>query len=315
MPRLSIVIPLSGSVQHLEDSLVSVLENRPVDCEVVVVLNRRYDDPYDLHDEVVFVRTRRGASVVECINAGIAASGGEVVHVLRCGTEVTAGWADAAMVQFHDPGVGVVAPLLLASDDDRRVISAGWKLRDGGSIAPCLTGASIDQVHPHPAFIQGPDHRAVFMRKSALEAVGPCVRNLGERCAIMDRALALGEAGYRTILEPRCQVRCPDNEPVAPLGFRHGLCGERMFWRWGLGQQRWLPLIAHLGMIALEVVGGIPRPALLTHILGRSLALCQFSSYRRHRQEMAMWREHVRRTSAPVAGPHFQVTQPARMAG
>ena len=61
MPRLSIVIPVLGNVEGLEDTLVSVLENRPVDCQIVVVLNRPYDDPYDLKDEVCFVEAPPGA--------------------------------------------------------------------------------------------------------------------------------------------------------------------------------------------------------------------------------------------------------------
>ena len=51
MSRLSIVIPVLGSLDGLEDTLVSVLENRPADCQIVVVLNQPYDDPYDLKDE------------------------------------------------------------------------------------------------------------------------------------------------------------------------------------------------------------------------------------------------------------------------
>ena len=40
MPRLSIVIPSVADCNLLEDSLVSVLENRPADCGILVVHNR-----------------------------------------------------------------------------------------------------------------------------------------------------------------------------------------------------------------------------------------------------------------------------------
>ena len=36
--RLAIIIPFLGNSQRLEETLVSVLENRPDDCEVIVVL-------------------------------------------------------------------------------------------------------------------------------------------------------------------------------------------------------------------------------------------------------------------------------------
>ena len=55
VPRLAIVISAIGSIESLEGTLVSVLENRPADCEILVVLNRPYSDPYDLQGEVRFV--------------------------------------------------------------------------------------------------------------------------------------------------------------------------------------------------------------------------------------------------------------------
>jgi hypothetical protein len=315
VPRLSIVIPLSGTVQHLEDSLVSVLENRPADCEIIVVLNRRYDDPYELHDEVTFVRARRGSGLVQCINLGIESSRSEVVHLLRCGTEVNPGWADAALVQFHDPAVGVVAPLVLRLDDPQRVVSAGWEFGEGGAASARGAGTGVDDVHPYPAFVRGPDHRAVFFRKSALELIGPCFRGVGGRWAPIDRALMLEQAGFRTILEPRCQVRAADEAEAPPLGLFHGLHAERMFWRWNYGPRRLLPLVAHLGTVVLETLAALPRPALVTHLAGRALACCDIFSYRRHRDEMAMWREHARRTGPAINGPHFDVGRIERKAG
>ena len=60
VPRLSIVIPALASVEALERTLVSVLEKRPADCEIIVVLNTSYDDPYQLTDEVHFASARKG---------------------------------------------------------------------------------------------------------------------------------------------------------------------------------------------------------------------------------------------------------------
>ena len=60
MPRLSIVIPVLGDPQQLDDTLLSVLENRPANCEILVVHNQPYHDPYNLSDEVRFVEAERG---------------------------------------------------------------------------------------------------------------------------------------------------------------------------------------------------------------------------------------------------------------
>ena len=60
MPRLSIVIPVLGDPQQLDDTLLSVLENRPARCEIVVVHNRPYHDPYHLCEEVRFIQAEAG---------------------------------------------------------------------------------------------------------------------------------------------------------------------------------------------------------------------------------------------------------------
>ena len=39
-PRLSIVIPMTTGPEPLEETLVSVLENRPDDCEIIAVIAR-----------------------------------------------------------------------------------------------------------------------------------------------------------------------------------------------------------------------------------------------------------------------------------
>ena len=85
MPRLSIVIPVLGDSQQLDDTLVSVLENRPANCEILVVHNEPYHDPYHLSDEVQFVEAQCGASMVACIEARIGCQpvGGGPCALLR----------------------------------------------------------------------------------------------------------------------------------------------------------------------------------------------------------------------------------------
>ena len=67
MTRLSIIIPVLGNPTRLDDTLVSVLENRPANCEIIVVHTRPYDDPYELSGEVRFLKARRKAGLAECL--------------------------------------------------------------------------------------------------------------------------------------------------------------------------------------------------------------------------------------------------------
>ena len=132
-PRLSIVIPTPADTAAMEETLVSVLEHRPDDCEIVVALGCEYADPWNIREEVRFVQAPAGSSVVGCVNLGVAASAGEVVHILAAGWRATEGWTDLPMERFEDDDVGAVVPLGVAADDRERVVSAGVRCAVGGA--------------------------------------------------------------------------------------------------------------------------------------------------------------------------------------
>src|SRR5947207_15332600 len=96
VPRLSIIIPCLGGAAEFDGTLVSVLQNRPADCEVLVAHSEPYSDPYALRGEVYFVESPAG-SIVELLNAALDATSGEVVHIVGCGIEATEAWAEGAL--------------------------------------------------------------------------------------------------------------------------------------------------------------------------------------------------------------------------
>ncbi len=112
MPRLSIIVPVLGCASRLETTLVSVLEHRPDDCEVLVVLDTPYEDPYELAGEVQFIESPGAVGFAASVNAGIQASCADFVHVLAAGVEVCEGWADFALPHFRDPRVSAVSPIV-----------------------------------------------------------------------------------------------------------------------------------------------------------------------------------------------------------
>ena len=69
VPRLSIVIPCLGGAADFDGTLVSVLQNRPADCEVLVLHTEPYDDPYGLRNEVRFMESR--GSLVDLLNVAV----------------------------------------------------------------------------------------------------------------------------------------------------------------------------------------------------------------------------------------------------
>ena len=132
MPRLSIVIPCPRDAECFEATLASVLQNRPDDCEILVVQPRPYNDPYRLAGEVLFLEAPRDCSLVALINTGVRCATGAVVHVLTCDVEVKDGWSDFILSHFRDRSVGSVSPVLLCRDDAGQTATRGVSYGAGG---------------------------------------------------------------------------------------------------------------------------------------------------------------------------------------
>lgn len=290
MLRLSIIIPVLGSSARLEGTLVSVLENRPPDCEILVVHNAPYADPYDLAGEIRFLPVASGSSLVESLNAGIQASGGAVVHLLAAGFEAAEGWTEPALAHFQDRRVASVAPVVVDSLGMQVTLAAGlqYSCRRGRTVrtdATLASEATPSSSQAQQGEVLGPLLQAAFYRRSALELVGGLPRAVGDALADADLALALKSAGYRSVLEPRSIVSATAGDIAAPQpGFRQGLTAERLFWRTAptVGWRK--SLAAHpLGVLS-EFLQALPQAGALTALAGRLLGACQIGSHRAHHQ-------------------------------
>lgn len=301
MSRLSILIPYVGNPKLLEETLVSVLENRPDDSEVLVVLAQPYADPYDLGDEVRFLPTQGRTSLVGCLNLGFRMSRAEIVHVLLCGTEVSEGWTDRATFHFGDPRVACVAPLMIDSQDRSRVLAAGVDYRAGGQIR--VLSRSAEAV-PEPTAVLGPHPAAAFYRKAAVECAGWLDAEVGDRLAMLDLALAFEHAGFRTILEPRCQVRLLPDAQDRSGAFRRALDAERFFWRWASSRGWFRSLALHAVAVAGEGCRALASPSIVAWTAGRLLGCCAIGNHRRCRSRLQRVTVASPGNSAP-AGPHF----------
>ncbi len=281
MPRLAIVIPAVGTAESLEATLLTVLENRPADCEVVAVTNFDYADPYDLGNEVRFVSARPGADVVCCAATAITVVRSPVVHVLAAGCEVSEGWADRALDHFNDLSVGAVAPLVVRSDRREQVLSAGIDYRVGG--ARRLRVMKLRRVaDAGPTKVFGACLQAAFFRRSALESVGGWKVDVGPEVADVELAWALHRAGYRTVMEPAaCVYGGP--LPKSTVGaLRQGVCSARLFWRQrrraSVGLRRW-PHTAWL--VGVETLANLSHPSKLTALAGRAWGAIDIRYYLR----------------------------------
>lgn len=287
-PRLSIVIPTISDTSALEETLVSVLENRPDDCEIVVALGCEYDDPWNIREEVRFVQAPVGSGYVACANIGISASEGDVIHILAAGWRATSGWADGAIQRFADDKTAAVVPLSVSAADHDRVVGAGIRYGRGGrriAIAPRKSAASVAKVAAAGIEPHGPSMEAGFWRSDVLRQVGPGFSTAcGDSCADADMAESVARTGLPVVLEPSSRVVAGQTGVGRKQAFTAGLHAERLFWRSMQGR----PIVVSLALHGMEIVRhAIARAPFgtLPMLAGRAVAMMQFGSYlTRYRQ-------------------------------
>ena len=325
-PALSIVVPTVDDTAALEETLVSVLENRPNDCEIVVPIACRYDDPWNISEEVRFVAAPPHAGFASCANLGIAASRGRVIHVLAAGWRATHGWADAALARFSDDsaagGVAAVVPLVVSGTDARHVVSAGIRLTRGGRrvrVVPLRSrragmtaGVDVSRLRPSAPILQ-----AGFWRADVLAATGEGFATVcGNDWCDADMGITIEAIGGRVVVaDDACIVEGPTPQPTR--GFAHGLYAERVFWR-SLAARSLLPsVLLHAWEVVRSALLGAPLGTVPT-LLGRAVALLQFGNYVAHAHRMRGIRAAMSvvaddtPTTVRIDEPHLSVAPPHR---
>ena len=305
MPRLSIVIPVWGKLKQLEDTLLSVLENRPDDSEIVVVLDEAYADPYNLKDEIRFVEAPRGACLAAAINQGVLVSLCADRPPVAVQRRVCEGWCDAALERFDDPRVAAVAPLLVDQDRPATILAAGVSYGAGGRIRLLGRGRPAADAAGYQRRIQSPHLVAGFYRQSALGSVALFPPDVGDRLTVLDLALSLQQAGLRTVLEPRCRVLAAAGADCRGGPFRRSLELERFFWRF-FPRGGWATaLLCHTLVLLGEGLAGIPRFSTPAQLAGRLVGLLGIGSHGQNRRRLRRL-ERCGEAPAALASPHFR---------
>jgi hypothetical protein len=292
VPRLSIVIVSNRSARELETTLVSVLENRPADCEILASLAHDYTDPYQLDGEVQFASAPATASGVAAASEILGECRGEVVHLLAAGTQVAEDWADAALDHFaRDAHLGAVAPLVLDAAEHRTVVSAGIHYHRSGKQRvrrATMARSRICESHARPEVVLGPALSAGFYRREALLAACACCGFVGRQAiADADVALSLAELGYLAVLEPRSIVFAPTPAINPRETISAGRAAEAVFWRHAAAQGMATSLVAHAALVGGEICAAIARPALAKRLIGRLIGLCELPRHLGHAGRVA----------------------------
>lgn len=296
MSRLAIVIPSVGSVEALENTLLAVLENRPPRSEVLVVHAHPYNDPYQLQGEVRLIKAPLHAGFVACANLGLRETTADIVHLLAAGCQVREGWCDGAMKHFADPRVAVVAPMLVDQGEATHTVAAGLCYGIGG-VRRETTRFVADVLDAGLSPILAASLYAVFYNRVTLSTVGYLSDEVGADLADIDLGLLLQHAGFKSLVDPRLQVRAPNRPLESVSAFRRALRNERLFWRNLPFAGGWKSLVAH----PLAVLADMTRhlPSLPASLMGRMVGAVMIGTARRHHQRL----KDLCNTAPVLAGP------------
>jgi hypothetical protein len=296
VPRLAIVISAAGGVEALEATLVSVLENRPADCEVLVALARPYADPYDLKDEVRFLAPTRRTSAVVALNRALASVRSPIVHLLAAGCVVSEGWTEAAVSHFADRQIAAVAPWVWNIAQPGTLLSAGISYQRNGRRHLVGQGVRDENFQP-PATVIGPASFAAFYRQTVLELLGAFSTKLTLRQADIDLALAIRHAGFRVAVERGTKVLAPVEIDAPSSALSDARAEERLFWR-NLERASFGTIVSHSAIAAWDCLSELPRPTALLRMAGRAWANLELGSHAQHRRRLAQLKAHATTTAA-----------------
>ena len=228
-PRLSIVIPAPGDEATLEETLVSVLENRPTDSEIVVVLGFGYHDPWNVGEEVQFIQAPIDPIVLRVSILGLRRAL-VVSFVLAAGWRATPFWTDVAVEHFNNEQVAAVVPLEVASDDSDRIVATGIEVGRGGRrvmLRPWGDASRVqgfnEEDYPSPS---GPTLEAGFWSRQMIDRLtfGFCPA-CGDEYADADMAVSLKATGGHVVFGLTKIIAAAERHRPQPA-FKAGLYGE-----------------------------------------------------------------------------------------
>ncbi len=265
IPRLSILVPVGRDVAAFESTLISVLENQSSDCEVLVCHDGKYDDPFDLCDEVRFV-VAESAQLVSLIAAGASQARGRFVHVLAAGVQATNGWTDEALEKFEHFDCGSVAPVIRQADSDR-IVSAGWF--DGVDRLCKNAGDGLSEVEGIRAKKIGAHLQASFWRRELLRSMSDAFTSRQSVESSYAYEHLAREAGWRCVLANQSVVRIssdrlPWDQSSSGRGMRLQAIRNEFSRRQGWG--------ASLAQAAWAGAASLLRPGQLAEAMGRGFA-------------------------------------------
>jgi GT2 family glycosyltransferase len=302
LDRLSIVIPSHDRVNHLRACLESVRTHAPDGTEILVVddasVDGKISEAAAEFNSVRVLRLSRRKGFCGAANAGIQNTRCPIVEMLNDDTEVSSGWAEAALACFRDPSVGAVAPLTLfwpgGGLGQARVDSAGDRYYWGGVAAKRGHGRMLSEKYLQRGKVFGASASCAFYRRKALVEVQGFPESFGAYFEDVDVAFRLHRAGYEVIYEPASQVLhhvgASYGKPDANLLEQQARNEEQVFWRNLPAGALVRALPAHFAVVAAKAWRRWRSGELAPFLRGRLRLLSEITTIFQHRRRLSSLR-------------------------
>lgn len=223
-------------------------------------------------------------------NAGVRAAAGEVVELLNDDTEVTPGWADAALSGFADASVAAVTPLVLQYGEASRIDSAGDSFHLFGIARKREHGRACASRSLTRGRVFGASGSSSFFRREVYLSLGGLPEEFGAYFDDIDLSFRLNRAGYQVIFEPTSRVHhrvsSSHGPPRGALLRMQSRNEEMVFWR---NLRDWELLLAMPGHAAVLVGKALRRwreGQLRPWLEGRLRAWGEMGEIVRHRRRL-----------------------------
>ena len=307
-PSLTIVIPSHNRADLLHRCLTSVRQFAPAGTEILVIddasPNRMVSQAARAFAGVRVMRFERQRGFCAAVNAGIFAATHPIVELLNDDTEVSAGWADAALPHFDNPRIAAIAPLVLRGEpgtEPPMIDSAGDRYFLGGIAGKRGHGQPLSAHYLQGSEVFGVSASSAFYRRKALLDVGAFPEEFGAYFEDVDVSFRLHWAGYRLVYEPASRVwhrvSASHGRPTRRLLEQQSRNEERVFWR-NLPNRAMLRAVPwHAAVLAAKAYRRLQAGELLPFLFGRLRAWREMPHILRHRRHLCQWSEGANATA------------------
>lgn len=295
MNHISIIIPFfrGASQEALEETLVSVLENRPPCSEILVVLGENYTDPWEVRKEGVrFLSISRRISPTQIINEGIEHARGAVLNIVLPGTCVESGWTEDAVRAFGNSAVAVVVPTIYEQSSSQEPQIRNCVYRIGGKISTVVSKTPFDREKTNldSDSFTVPLPNAAFFRKSALEEINLLKSSFFPQIAYIDVCLMLRHLGMKIECVNTSSAIIRENCMFQDETFAWNLQCEQLYLRWANLGGWFCSVQRHITCVLSEVLSHLPHLSTLSVLCGRLLG---WGHYGAHRMQTAQIQRHL----------------------